>query len=224
MTRHFKIGYDVPFEPFGVLEDGKPSGMLIELTGTLLSRAGIAHEFISMTLAETEGALFNGRVDALAFKGVTAERLKTMTFSDPLIVSGAATFTRTGMAPQSDLAAYAGKKLVTPKKGPMWSNIERNYPAIALMDGDSYEGSFNVLIDGRADVAALNLHAGIAIANRLFPGKVACPTAPYAPLTIAFAIPKNGPAELVDSINRELVTAREDGTWQRIHDRWIPRP
>jgi polar amino acid transport system substrate-binding protein len=220
MTRHYQIGYDVPFEPFGVLANGKPSGMLIELTGILLSRAGLAHEFVSMTLAETEGALFSGRVDALAFKGVTAERLQTMTFSDPLIVSGAATFTRIGTSPNSDLGAYAGKTLVTPKKGPMWANIERNHPSIALLDGESYEGSFNALIDGRAAVAALNLHAGSAIASRLFPGKVACPTAPYTPLTIAFAIAKNGPAELVDAINRELATARKDGTWQRIHDGW----
>ncbi len=223
MSRLFQIGYDVPFEPFGVLENGKPSGMLIELTDHLLIRAGMAHEFRSMTLAETEGALFSGRVDALAFKGVTAERLKTMIFSEPLIVSGAATFTRAGTLPQPDLGAYTGKTLVTPKKGPMWAQIERNHPRIKLVDGDSYEGSFKMLLAGQADVAALNLHAGIAIANRLFPGQVTCGATPYTPLTIAFAIAQNGPPELIDAINRELAVAKSDGTWQRIHDRWVKR-
>ncbi|MSQ20509.1 MAG: transporter substrate-binding domain-containing protein [Betaproteobacteria bacterium] len=221
MSRLYQIGYDVPFEPFGVLKNGKPSGMLIELTGHLLIRAGMAHEFLSMTLAETEGALFGGRVDALAFKGITAERLKTMIFSEPLIVSGAATFTLTGTTPRADLGAYAGKTLVTPKKGPMWAHIERHHPSIALVDGDSYEGSFNALVGGQADAAALNLHAGIAIANRLFPGQVTSATTPYTPVTIAFAIAKNGPIELIAAINRDLAIAKSDGTWQRIHDRWV---
>ena len=223
MSRLYRIGYDVPFEPFGVLEQGKPSGMLIELTDHLLTCAGMAHEFQSMTLAETEGALFSGRVDALAFKGVTADRLKTMSFSDTLIVSGAATFTRAGALPQPDLGSYTGKTLVTPKKGPMWAQIERNHPTITLVDGDSYEGSFTALLDGRADVAALNLHAGMAIANRLFPDKVACSKTPYTPLAISFAIAPSGPAELVSAINRELAIAKSDGTWQRIHDRWMRR-
>ncbi|MFN0303166.1 MAG: substrate-binding periplasmic protein [Burkholderiales bacterium] len=224
MRRTFKIGFDVPFEPFGLLDDGKPSGMLIELIDTLLTRARVAHEFVSMTLAETEGALFGGRVDALAFKGVTPERLKTMRFSDPLIVSGGATFTRTDARPEPNLRAYAGKTLVTPRKGPLWMNVERNHPDITLVDGDSYEGSFTALIAGKADVAALNLHAGIAIATRLFPGQIRMPSEPYTPLPISFAIAKGGPTALVEAINRELAVARSDGTWQRIHDRWVPKP
>ena len=224
MPPTFKIGFDVPFEPFGLLEDGKPSGMLIELIDTLLTRASVAHEFVSMTLAETEAALFGGRVDALAFKGVTPERLKTMRFSEPLVVSGGATFTRTDSRPEPNLRAYAGKTLVTPRKGPLWMNVERNHPDIALVDGDSYEGSFTTLIAGKADVAALNLHAGIAIATRLFPGRIRTPTEPYTPLPISFAIANSGPAALVEAINRELAGARSDGTWQRIHDRWVPRP
>ncbi len=197
--------------------------MLIELIDTLLTRARVAHEFVSMTLAETEGALFGGRVDALAFKGVTPERLKTMSFSDPLIVSGGAIFARTDARPEPNLRDYAGKTLVTPRKGPLWMNVERNHPDITLVDGDSYEGSFTALIAGKADVAALNLHAGIAIATRLFPGQIRMPSEPYTPLPISFAIAKGGPAALVEAINRELAAARSDGTWQRIHDRWVPR-
>ncbi len=219
-----RIGFDVPFEPFGLLDEGKPSGMLIELIGMLLTRARIDHEFVSMALAETEGALFGGQVDALAFKGVTAERLQTMTFSDPLIVSGGAAFTRatpTDARPAAGLHAYAGMRLVTPRKGPLWAQVARDHPDITLVDGDSYEGTFAALIAGRADVAALNLHAGIAIANRLFPGRIHTPAAPYTPLPISFAIAKAGPVALVEAINRELAIARADRTWQRIHDRWV---
>jgi polar amino acid transport system substrate-binding protein len=221
MDRRAKIGFDVPFEPFGLLQDGKPAGLLVELVASLLDRAGIAHEFETMPLAETESALFGGRVDALAFKGVTPERLATMTFSAPLIVSGGATFTRLDLAPSTDLADYAGKTLVTPRKGPLWAHVEKHHPAITLIDGDSYQGSFALLASGKADVAALNLHVGVAIAKRLYPGELRLPSAPYLPLPIAFAIAKNGPIELIEAINATLPVAQRDGTYQRIYDRWL---
>lgn len=220
-ARIYRIGFDVPFEPFGLLDNGRPTGMLVELVRALLERAGLQHEFVTMPLAETEQALFSGRVDALAFKGITAPRLATMSFSAPLIVSGGATFTRHDLAPSTDLAVFAGKTLVTPRKGPLWSQIEKVHPAVRLIDGDGYEQSFAMLADGRADVAALNLHAGIAIAKRLFPGKFRFPEAPYTELPIGFAIAKNGSAELIDAVNDQLVIARSDGTWRRIHDRWL---
>lgn len=220
-ARTYRIGFDVPFEPFGLLDDGRPTDMLVELVRALLDRAGIAHSFETMPLAETEAALFSGRVDALAFKGVTPQRLRTMTFSEPLIVSGGAAFTRSDLEPSTDLAGYAGKTIVTPKKGPLWAHIENSLPALRLVDGDSYEGSFTMLANGRADVAALNLHAGIAIARRLFPGQFRLPTAPYTALPIAFAIAKDGPIALIEAINMQLAISRQNGSYQRIHAEWL---
>ena len=216
-----KIGFDVPFEPFGLIDNGKPAGMLIELVGALLQRAGVRHEFVSMTLAETEGALFGGKVDALAFKGVTPERLKTMAFSETLIVSGGAIFTRAGVAASANLRDYDGQTVATPRKGPLWAQIEKQYPQLKLIDGDSYQGSFDAVLAGRADIAALNLHAGIAIAKRLYPGKFGLPAEPYVPLPIAFATARGKHAELISALNDALAGARRDGTWQRIHDKWL---
>jgi len=224
MNRPVRVGFDVPFEPFGLIDAGRATGMLVDLVRALLDRAHVAHEFVAMTLAETEGALFGGTVDALAFKGVTPERRHTMRFSAPLVVSGGATFTRIDDAPATTLAACAGRRVVTPRKGPLWSHIERNHPGIVLVDGESYEGSFDALANDRADVAALNLHAGIAIAQRLHPGRFRLPAEPYMPLEIGFAIAADGPADLLAAVDRALVAARADGTWQRIHDQWTGRP
>lgn len=216
-----KIGFDVPFEPFGLLEQGKPAGLLIDLVAALFDHAGVPYEFVSMTLAETENALLGGRVDALAYKGITPERLKTMIFSAPLLISGGAIFTRAGAPNTGQPVALDGKTVVTPRKGPLWTNIETKHPTIRLLDGDSYEGSFAALLDGRADAAALNLHAGIAIAKRLHPGRLELPTTPYAELPIAFAIATNGPRPLVEAIDAALPEIRANGTFQRLHDRWL---
>ena len=216
-----RIGFDVPFEPFGLLQDGEPTGMLVELVAAMCNEAGIAHAFVTMPLAETEPALMSGAVDALAFKGVTPERVPKMDFSDLLITTGAAIFTRIDTAHSNALEDFYGKTVVSPRKGPMWSYIEQQHPALHLVDGDDYENAFSMLADGRADLAALNFHAGCAIAKRLFPGQFALPGASYVPLPVALAMAKGRHPDLLTRLNLALATLRSDGRWQQIHDRWM---
>jgi ABC-type amino acid transport substrate-binding protein len=216
-----RIGFDVPFEPFGLLREGQPAGMLVELVAAMCNEAGIAHHFVTMPLAETEPALLSGAVDALAFKGVTPERLPRMDFSDLLITTGAAIFTRIGSAHSDALEDFYGKTVVSPRKGPMWSFIERQHPALHLIDGDNYENAFAMLADGRADLAALNFHAGCAIARRLFPGQFNLPVTSYVPLPVALAMAKGRHPDLLARLNLALATLRRDGRWQQIHDRWM---
>lgn len=215
------IGFDVPFEPFGLLREGQPAGMLVELVAAMCNEAGIAHSFVTMPLAETEPSLMSGAVDALAFKGVTPERLPRMDFSDLLITTGAAIFTRIGTAHSDALEDFYGKTVVSPRKGPMWSFIERQHPALHLVDGDNYENAFAMLADGRADLAALNFHAGCAIAKRLFPGQFNLPVTSYVPLPVALAMAKGRHPDLLARLNLALATLRRDGRWQQIHDRWM---
>jgi ABC-type amino acid transport substrate-binding protein len=216
-----RIGFDVPFEPFGLLREGQPAGMLVELVAAMCNEAGIAHSFVTMPLAETEPSLMSGAVDALAFKGVTPERLPRMDFSDLLITTGAAIFTRIGTAHSDALEDFYGKTVVSPRKGPMWSFIERQHPALHLVDGDNYENAFAMLADGRADLAALNFHAGCAIAKRLFPGQFNLPVTSYVPLPVALAMAKGRHPDLLARLNLALATLRRDGRWQQIHDRWM---
>mgnify|MGYP000917589350 CR=1 FL=1 len=217
-----RLGFDVPFEPFGLLNDGRPAGMLVELVGMLLQREGIAHEFVPMTLAATEGALASGKVDALAYKGVTPERRDRMAFSDTLIVSGGALFARRGTpAAAVTLGVREGQTIATPRKGPLWADIERRFPEVQLIDGESYEKTFDLLVSGAVELAALNQHAGIAIAERLHPGAIALPEAPYQPLPIAVATRIDAQADIIAAINRALPTLQADGTVQRITRRWL---
>jgi len=144
-----------------------------------------------------------------------------MDFSDLLITTGAAIFTRIGTAHSDALEDFYGKTVVSPRKGPMWSFIERQHPALHLVDGDNYENAFAMLADGRADLAALNFHAGCAIAKRLFPGQFNLPVTSYVPLPVALAMAKGRHPDLLARLNLALATLRRDGRWQQIHDRWM---
>lgn len=220
-SKAVKLGFDVPYEPFGMLVEGRPKGMMVELVGGLLARAGIAHEFITMPLADTEPALLSGAVDALVFKGITPARAAVMDFSTPLIVSGGAAFVRKGELASSTLADYAGKTVVTTRDGPLWRQIEALQRDIRLVPASHYDAALETVLAGRADMAALNRVVAIALINTRYRGAFEIPAGSFLPLATGFAVRKSRHGELLDAVNRELERARADGTWQRIHDRWL---
>lgn len=193
----WRIGFDHPFQPFAYMERDRPRGTLIELIEQVMQKAGLPFEWVPMTLERTEPALYSGEVDALGFKGVTKERHARMDFSAPLVVSGAALFRRPDQPASDDPRDFAGKRAVTPRRGPLAAQFARDYPEVELLAADSYETSFEALLQGKAEVAALNFHAGIQLANDLHPGEIGLPAKPYAPLPIAFAVAKGRSGELL---------------------------
>ena len=199
-----RIGFDHPFQPFAYLDQGVPRGSLIEQVAQVMERAGLAFEWVPMSLEETEPALYSGAVDALAFKGVIPERAGLMDFSDTLVVSGAALFRAPGLRDSDDPKDFPGLRAATPRRGPLAAQFARDYPSIELVLVDSYESAFEALVRGEVQLAALNFQAGIAIANALHPGKIALPKAPYAPLPLAFAVAKGRQAELLRRFNAAL--------------------
>ena len=216
-----RVGFDQPFAPFGFVEDGKPKGMLIELVGAVLERMGRPHAFVPLTLEQSEQALFERRVDALAWKGVGAERRKSMDFSAALAVTGGALFTRPGLASSTDLDDYAGLTLVTPRGGPLYAQIEREHPRVRLRDGVDYEGSFNALLAGQADVAALNLQVGLLLARRKYADKFGLPTSPFVPVPLAFAVPKRTSGDLMRGFDAHLAALKAEGAVERIAEAWL---
>lgn len=218
----WRIGFDNPFAPFGSVIDGEPKGMLIELVTAVLKNAGQSFVFVPLLLEQSEKALAESRVDALAWKGVSAEREKTMSFSAPLVMTGGAAFTRSGLAPSTNLRDFAGLTVVTPRSGPLYAQIAREYPELKLRDGVSYEASFEAVLAGQADVAALNFQVGLQMANKRYPGRFGLPAAPYVPVPLAFAVKIGGSAAaLLRTFDESLAQFRADGSAARIIDKWL---
>lgn len=215
MTR-YKIGFDVPFPPFAEMREGRPRGLLLDLVGAALDRTGLSWAWAPMTLDETEPALTSGRVHALAFKGITPERHSVMDFSGSLLVSGSALFRGAGIAPSDDPGDFPGKRIVTPRKGPLIKQVERLYPKLEVVPTTSYEESLERLVSGEVPLAALNFHAGIALANALHPGKLGLPAKPYAPLDMGFVVAKGQHPELLAAFDRALAALKAEGIAQKL--------
>lgn len=204
-----RIGFDHPFQPFAFLDDGVAAGSLIDLVAAVMHQAALPFEWVPMSLEQTEPALYSGSVDALAFKGVIAERTALMDFSDTLVVSGAALFRAEGLRKSDDPGDFPGLLAATPRRGPLAAQFARNYPDVELVLVDSYEAAFEALVTGKVQLAALNFQAGIQIARDLHPGRVGLPLAPYAPLPLAFAVAKGRNAELIGRFNAALQNVKE---------------
>lgn len=221
MTQSLRIGFDVPFQPFALMIDGKPGGMLLELVAEAMARAGLAYEWVPLTLDETEPALYSGKVDALALKGITPERHATMDYSGSLVLSGSALFRRPDLKPSDDPHDFPGLRIVTPRRGPLIRQLEKSYPELVIVPVDSYETSFETLLSGGADLAALNFHAGVAMAKQHHAGKVGLPTRPYAPLDIAFCVAKGTQAAVLARFDAALAALKAEGRAKAIEQRWL---
>lgn len=215
------IGHDAPFEPFSYVEGGESKGMIIEAVAEVMKRAGRPFTFRPLALDGAEGALAAGAVDALAAKGVTAERKGYMDFSSPLIITGGAAFARLGVAAETDLSAYAGMTLVTPQRGPLAGDIRRRFPAVKLLTVSSYDASLEAVLDGRADVAALNFQVGRRLVNSKYPGRFSMPAQPYLALPLAFAVAKGRNTALLAAFDHALTELKANGTIDHIYERWL---
>ena len=218
-----KIGHDASFEPFAMVENGRSTGLILDVVAAAMQRMKRDYAFVVLKLDESETALVAGKVDALAFKGDTAERRVRLDFSAPIVVSGGALFQRAGAAPSKSLEDFAGKIVVTPRAGPLFAQIAKAAPKVRLLESTSYEESLAFVLAGKADAAALNLQAGIRMARAKHPGKFTLPSEPYVAVPLAFAVAKGKNADLLQRFDAALAAMKSDGTLKAIEERWLGR-
>ena len=80
-------------------------------------------------------------------------------------MTGGAIFVRAPNPIPANLAALAGKTVVTPGTGPLVPYIQKNAPNLKLVITKNYEESLDRIVRGEAVAAALNFQVGAAMAN-----------------------------------------------------------
>jgi polar amino acid transport system substrate-binding protein len=138
-----RIGHDAPFEPFAMVENGRSTGLILEVVAEAMKRMKQDFAFVVLKLDDSDQALIDGKIDALAFKGDTPLRRRQFDFSAPIVVSGGALFTRAGTPASKSLKDFAGKTVVTPRRGPLAAQIEKAAPDVKVLPSTSYEESLD---------------------------------------------------------------------------------
>ena len=215
-----RIAHDRDFPPFSEVSSGKSEGLAVDIFRAAAARAGIEVEFVPVPFADRQRSLEDGRAQAYFPLAITPERRQSLDFSEVLVVTGGALFVLAPSVPPEDLAALAGKIVVSPRTGPLAPFIEKNAPAVKLVVTKDYEDALARLVRGEADAAALSYHVGARVVARLYPGQVVRSRSMFLELPLAVAVPKGKNAELVARLNAGIAAIRSDGTWQQINDRW----
>jgi polar amino acid transport system substrate-binding protein len=216
-----RLAHQADFPPFAYVQDGKSVGLFVDLLEAAAAREGLQLEFVPVPFAEVQQTLADGRAQAIFPLGNIPERRETFDFSDEVVPTGGGIFVRTSAPLPQNLAAMAGKSLVTPRTGPLAGFIAKNAPDVKLILSSDYEDSLAQVVRGDADAAALNVQVGARLAAKLYPGQLKRAPEIFAEQPLAVGVTKGQNAALLERLDAGLAAIKADGTWQRIDDRWI---
>jgi ABC-type amino acid transport substrate-binding protein len=218
--RMIRLAYDDPFPPLAFDDEGKAKGVVIDILSEALARVDIQARFIPSPMEQVKHLLETREADGIAFYAITPQRESIFDFSDPLLMTGAALFVKSPQPVPSNLTECQGRRVVTPKTGPLAKFIESNAPEVRLLLVKDYQESLEAVLEGKADAAALNIHVGRDLALRLFSGKCTLPEKPFFEVPLAVAILKDAGSLLPGRINEGLRRLKQESAYAEIIARW----
>jgi polar amino acid transport system substrate-binding protein len=210
-----------PFEPFAVVKGGASEGLTVDILTEALSRAGIKVVFSGQPQEKEQEMVLKGEVDGLSFFAINAERKKSFDFSDPYLMTGGALFVKSPAPPCNSLKGLEGKTVATPLKGPLAGYIKKNFPGVKVFtDVKDYKSTLEMVLDVKADAAALNTQVGAVLARGSFPGKFSMPEKGFLEIPIGVAVAKGKHGDFLAKFNNGLKAIMADGTYDRIMAKW----
>jgi len=209
------------FKPFAVAKDGKSEGLAIDIITEALARVNIKVVFVGEHQDKVQELIFNEQVDGGAFLGMTSKRKKTYDFSEPYLMTGGALFVKSSNPPSSDLREFEGKTVATPKKGPLAGYIQKKFPKVNVLTAvKDYPETLKVVLEGKADAAALNFQVATVLAKQLFPGKFSLPEKAFLETPVGVGVPKGKRGYLLTKLNEGVKAIIADGTYDKILEKW----
>lgn len=213
------VGTDTPYAPF---ESGQPpniEGFDIDLMNDIGEKIGREVEYIDTSFDTIFTDLANGKFDAvIAASTITADREKTVDFSDPYYEANQALL----VTPGSDIASTAdlGGKTVAVQDGTTGESYANDETDAGTVNGFPQGPQVvQAVVNGQADAGimdepaaqdALDKSGGFEIAESISTNEL------YG---IAFAPDDDSLREEVNSALKEL---KDDGTLEDLYAKWFP--
>lgn len=215
-----KVATDPTFTPFEIqTANGNLEGFDIDLMNAIAKVAKFAIQFESLPFDGMISSLQAHRVDA-AISGITitAQRLKTISFSRPYFKAGLAIAVRQDNQDIKDFNSLKGKKIAV-QIGSTGADFAKTIPNAKISTFNSGPDFFQDLLNGHVDAVVSDAFAtlyaikngklkGIKVVNNLL-------TEEY----YGIATPKNSP--YLDAINEGIATLLSNGTYRQIYQKWF---
>jgi polar amino acid transport system substrate-binding protein len=212
------IATEGAFPPFNFFRGPALTGFEVELGEALARKMGLAIEWRALSFDALLAGLRQDRWDlVIASFGITDERSKAVTFTNPHYCSGGIVVSKDpSIRTSRDLVG----KIVAVQTGSTYlSNVERLTGLKALKNFPKDTDCRSALVNGRVDAwvtdrfvakAALegDPNAGLKAGDFVFVERIACAV-------------KKGNASLEQAVNKALADLLSDGTYEAISKKWM---
>ena len=206
--------------PVVYLDNGTPAGVVVDIVHALAKHIQQPVEIRAMDWAEAQALVARGEADALIQINETTERKKIYDFSDTLLESRFSIFVsadRVGIAGASSLQ---GLRVGVEAGGLPQQVLEKNPQILLSVIPDFLEG-FKLLNAGAIDAVVVDNRVGsyVIAENKLRNIRVTGDPIAFSYSAIAV---RKGNTKLLAAIDQALQTIKDDGTYQKILDKWKP--
>ena len=211
-----RVAYRTDDKPVSYLQDGKPSGFLVELVDAIAQRLGLRVTYVSTTFAAMVPAVQNHQLDTAAFGVlVTPKREAVVDFTTP-IGYGQAQLVSRKIAPLETIEGADGKTVALTTGSALIPLLQKIAPKVTIKEFPNIASSTNALIAGQVD----GLFTGNATAAHLVelhPELTATQTVESG--INAMPVAKDRP-KLLAAMNQALASVMKDGTFTRLFVKW----
>jgi polar amino acid transport system substrate-binding protein len=212
------VAFRTDDKPASFLQDGKATGMYVELMDEIAKRLNLTTTYVASDFASLLPSVRNHRYDTAAFGVlVTPEREEVTNFTTAVSYGEAQLISRK-QQPLSSVKDAAGKTIAVTRGSALIQLLQKIAPSVIIKEFPNIAASANALTVGQVDGLftgsattreLLAQHADFAASERITSGKTAFPVA------------KDKQA-LLDALNKNLEAMIKDGTYIRLFYKWNP--
>src|SRR5215211_143794 len=218
----------LPYAPFHSKDSsGKVVGFDVDMLDLVAKKLEVEQDIVNTRFEGIQSGqdLKTGKCDiAAAAMSITPERQKVMDFSEPYFNATQAMLVKAG-APYKTLADLQGKKVggQASTVGLDYLNKNASASGYEVVDYTDLAAQQQALATGQIDAAVNDLPVWADFIKKNA-GKYAVAAEFDTGDQYGFGIKKDGNPELVKTVNEVIDAARQDGTYDKIYEKWIGRP
>lgn len=224
-SKVYKIAVDAAYPPFSFKKDKSFVGIELDLLEAIAKDQGFKYQLVFMNFDGVIPAIVSGQVDgALDGINISAQRQKIVDFSDPYFKSGLCVVVREDNNSINTLDDIANKKAAV-KKGTYGMEFAEKNKDKYNLNLQYFTLTPDVVLAVKNKNADFFMEDYPVISYEIKVGaqkglKIALKDI-YGSPSYAFAVKKNTNAKLLQMFNQGLSNLKENGTYQKIIDKYI---
>lgn len=222
-----RVGMDPTYMPFEMTNKrGEIIGFEVDLLKAMAKAMGVKLELVSTGYDGIIPALLTDKFDMIGSgMTLTQERNLRVNFSDPFIVVGQTLLIRQEL--QGKIKSYKdlndAQYRITSKVGTTGEMVAKKLIAKAQYHGyDNEQEALMDVVNGKADAFIYDAPYNVVALNKAGAGKLVFLDQPFTYEPLAFGL-KKGDHDSLNWINNFLRQIKQDGTYDRIHDKWFKK-